>query len=259
MTTGRFVRIRLDGAPTWGRIEGGSIHLLGAAPWKEGARPTGREVPLEGASLLAPASPTKIVAIGRNYRAHAQELGNAPPPEPLLFFKPPSSVVGPGDAIQLPPESEQVEHEGELAVVVGRRARRVRAADAMEFVFGITCANDVTARDLQKKDGQWTRAKGFDTFCPLGPVLASGLDPGDRTVVTRVGGVERQRGRTSSLSFPVPVLVEYVSRVMTLEAGDVILTGTPAGVARLWPGDVVEVEIDEVGILSNRVEAATIG
>jgi 2-keto-4-pentenoate hydratase/2-oxohepta-3-ene-1,7-dioic acid hydratase in catechol pathway len=248
----RFVRVRVGGAPAWGEVQGDEIVRLSAAPWESPA--TRGAVRLEGAALLAPATPTKIVAIGRNYRAHAAELGNAPPKEPLLFLKPPSAIVGPGAAIQLPAESAQVEHEGELGVVLGRRARFVRAEDAMEYVFGLTCANDVTARDLQRSDGQWTRAKGFDTFCPVGPAIVTGLDPGDRTVVTRVDGHERQRGHTKDLTFPIPELVAYVSRVMTLEPGDLLLTGTPAGVSKLEAGDRVEVEIDGIGVLVSPVE-----
>jgi 2-keto-4-pentenoate hydratase/2-oxohepta-3-ene-1,7-dioic acid hydratase in catechol pathway len=201
--------------------------------------------------------PSKIVCVGRNYLEHARELGNEMPERPLLFFKPPSAIVADGEPIVLPPESSQVEHEGEIAVVIGRRARRVPAAEAWGYVAGIAPLNDVTARDLQKTDGQWARAKGFDTFCPLGALV-----PIDRVevdaleVVCRVNGEERQRGRVGEMAFPIPALIEYVTGIMTLEPGDVIATGTPAGVSRLHPGDVVEVEIPGVGTVRNPVRAA---
>ncbi|HYR11150.1 MAG TPA: fumarylacetoacetate hydrolase family protein [Longimicrobium sp.] len=202
--------------------------------------------------------PSKIVCVGRNYLEHARELGNEVPERPLIFFKPPSSIVSGGEAIVLPPESERVEHEGEIAVVIGRAARRVKAADAWDYVAGIAPLNDVTARDLQKTDGQWTRAKGFDTFCPLGEMVPLNhvADRGALEVICRVNGEVRQHGRVSEMAFDIPTLIEYISGVMTLEPGDVIATGTPAGVSPLQPGDVVEVEIPGVGILSNPVQAA---
>jgi 2-keto-4-pentenoate hydratase/2-oxohepta-3-ene-1,7-dioic acid hydratase in catechol pathway len=202
--------------------------------------------------------PSKIVCVGRNYLEHARELGNEVPERPLIFFKPPSSLVADGEAIVLPPESERVEYEGEIAVVIGRRARKVSAADAWDYVAGIAPLNDVTARDLQKTDGQWTRAKGFDTFCPLGTMVPLGqiADRDALEVICRVNGEVRQRGRVGDMAFDIPTLIEYISGVMTLEPGDVIATGTPAGVAPLQPGDVVEVEIPGVGILKNPVQAA---
>jgi 2-keto-4-pentenoate hydratase/2-oxohepta-3-ene-1,7-dioic acid hydratase in catechol pathway len=202
--------------------------------------------------------PSKIVCVGRNYLEHARELGNQVPEQPLLFFKPPSSIVTSGEAIVLPPESQRVEHEGEIAVVVGRRARKVRAADAWEYVSGIAPLNDVTARDLQKTDGQWTRAKGFDTFCPLGAMVSLNhvADRDALEVICRVNGEVRQHGRVSEMAFDIPTLIEYISGVMTLEPGDVIATGTPAGVGPLQPGDVVEVEIPGVGTLSNPVQSS---
>lgn len=200
--------------------------------------------------------PSKIVCVGRNYLEHARELGNEVPERPLLFFKPPSAIVADGEAIVLPPESAQVEHEGEIAVVIGRRARRVAAAEAWGYVAGVAPLNDVTARDLQKTDGQWARAKGFDTFCPMGaPVPIDRVDVEALEVVCRVNGEERQRGRVGEMAFPIPALIEYVSGIMTLEPGDVIATGTPAGVSRLHPGDVVEVEIPGVGTIRNPVAA----
>lgn len=197
--------------------------------------------------------PSKIVCVGRNYAAHARELGNEVPRQPLLFFKPPSSLIGSGDAIVLPAASKQVEYEAEIGVVIGRRARNVREGDAMAHVRGFTCANDVSARDLQKTDGQWGRAKGFDTFCAVGPVVAQGLDWSTLEVIGRLNGEERQRGQTRDMVFGIPMLIEYISHVMTLEPGDLILTGTPEGVGKLSAGDVVEVEISGIGVLRNLV------
>ena len=198
--------------------------------------------------------PSKIVCIGRNYAEHAKELGNEVPKEPLIFLKPPSALLPPGGTIILPSVSRQVEFEGEIGVVIGTRARRVREADAESFIAGYTCVNDVTCRDLQKTDGQWTRAKGFDTFCPVGPRVVA-LDWRTLSVVTRVNGVERQRAPSSDMIFSIPRLVAHVSAIMTLEPGDLIATGTPAGVGPLAAGDVVEVEIAGIGILSSHVAA----
>ncbi len=209
--------------------------------------------PLEEVRLLAPCTPTKVLAVGRNYAAHAAEFNNPPPSEPLLFLKPPSAVIGPGEAIVRPKLSSHVGFEGELAVVIGRRCRRVPPEKALEYILGYTCANDVTARDLQQRDGQWARAKGFDTFCPLGPWIVPGLDPGNLEVITRVNGELRQHGHTRDLLFSVPDLIAYVSAVMTLEPGDVLLTGTPSGVGPLYAGDLVEVEISGIGTLANPV------
>jgi len=198
----------------------------------------------------------KIVCVGRNYLAHARELGNEMPERPLIFLKPPSAVIGSGETILLPTESNRVEHEAEIAVIIGRRCSRVRAEDALAYVGQYAPLNDVTARDLQRMDGQWTRAKGFDTFCPIGPAApADGMDPSALEVIGRVNGEVRQRGRASQMAFPIPVLIEYISGIMTLEPGDVIATGTPAGVGPLEPGDTVEVEIPGIGILSNPVRA----
>ncbi len=197
--------------------------------------------------------PSKVVCVGRNYAAHAKELGNEIPKNPMLFFKPPSALLEPGGTIVIPSVSQQVEYEAEIGVVIGTRASKVSAADAMTYVRGFTCGNDVTCRDLQKPDGQWGRAKGFDTFCPVGPVVAEGLDWTRLEVIGRVNGEERQRAPVSDMIFSIPVLIEYISGIMTLEPGDLILTGTPEGVGRLHPGDVVEVEIPGVGILRNTV------
>jgi 2-keto-4-pentenoate hydratase/2-oxohepta-3-ene-1,7-dioic acid hydratase in catechol pathway len=218
--------------------------------------PTGEEVPLDAVRLLAPVLPSKIVAVGRNYADHAEELGNAMPEEPMIFLKPSTSVIGPGDDIPYPGQSTRVDHEAELAVVVGRLARRVPVEEVGKFVLGYTCANDVTARDLQDRDGQWTRAKSFDGFCPLGPWVETELNPLDLAVECRVNGDTRQAGRTAQIAFGPAELIEFVSHVMTLLPGDVVLTGTPAGVGPLQVGDRVEVEVEGIGVLQNGVVAS---
>lgn len=199
--------------------------------------------------------PSKIVCVGRNYAEHAKELGNAVPERPLLFFKPPSALIASGEVIVLPTASTRVEHEAEIGVVIGRRLRHATPVEAELGIQGYTCVNDVTARDLQKTDGQWARAKGFDTFCPTGPAVVEGLDWRTLEVIGRVNGEERQRGRTAEMIFDIPHLLAYISAIMTLEPGDLVATGTPAGVGPLAPGDVVEVEIPGVGILSNPVRS----
>jgi 2-keto-4-pentenoate hydratase/2-oxohepta-3-ene-1,7-dioic acid hydratase in catechol pathway len=222
-----------------------------------GYDPTGERVPLREAKLLAPVIPrSKVVAVGKNYREHAEEMGGEAPAEPLLFLKPNTSVIGPGDAIVLPPQSDRVEHEGELAVVIGRIAKNVAEADAADVIFGYTIANDVTARDLQKRDGQWTRAKGFDTFCPLGPVIDTELDLDGGTIETIVDGERRQHGRLADMVHSIPAIIAYASSVFTLLPGDVILTGTPAGVGPLVDGDTVEVSVSGLGTLANPVRHA---
>ena len=244
--------------PRFGLIEGESVFtLLGDLSQGnlslEGVEPS---VGLAGAKLLPPVAPSKIVCVGRNYKEHAAELGNSMPEEPLLFLKAPSAVIGDGDAIELPRASQRVEHEGELAVVIGRRCRKIRdTEDPLSYILGYTCANDVTARDLQRKDVQFTRAKSFDTFCPVGPFIVTGLDPLDLLVETRVNGELRQSGRTSALAFPMPLLIRGISYIMTLEPGDLISTGTPAGVGPLLDGDTVEVSVEGVGTLRNPVRA----
>ena len=214
-------------------------------------------VRLSELSLLVPIAPSKIICVGRNYRDHAKELGNEVPAEPLLFFKPPSSLLEPGGAIQMPRVSERVDFEGELAVIIGKQARKLKwDEDLSTYIHGYTLANDVTARDLQKKDGQWTRAKGFDTFCPVGPIVDTelGLD-GGLTIETRVNGEVRQHGSTADFIFTLPVLLEYITAAITLEPGDLLLTGTPAGVGPLAAGDLVEVSIAGLGRLANPVQA----
>jgi 2-keto-4-pentenoate hydratase/2-oxohepta-3-ene-1,7-dioic acid hydratase in catechol pathway len=205
--------------------------------------------------FLPPATPSKIVCVGRNYAEHAAELGNEVPQEPLLFLKAPSAVITEGEAIIIPEQSAQVEHEGELAVVIGRECRKLSENEnPFDYVFGYTCLNDVTARDLQRQDVQFTRAKSFDTFCPVGAYIETEMDVSDVRVVTRVNGLVKQEGRTSQMVFPIDFLIRYISNMMTLNAGDIIATGTPAGVSRLNKGDVCEVEIEGIGILRNPVE-----
>jgi 2-keto-4-pentenoate hydratase/2-oxohepta-3-ene-1,7-dioic acid hydratase in catechol pathway len=214
---------------------------------------SGSPVPFADVRLLAPVLPSKIVAVGKNYAAHAAEMGGEVPLEPTIFLKPSTAVIGPGDRIDLPPQSERVEHEAELAIVIGRLCREVPIRRVPEVILGYTCANDVTARDLQKTDGQWGRAKGFDTFCPLGPWIVTDLDADDLAISCRVNGEVRQDGRTSDLVRGVDELVSWISNVMTLLPGDVILTGTPAGVGPLVEGDSVSVSISSIGTLTNRV------
>jgi 2-keto-4-pentenoate hydratase/2-oxohepta-3-ene-1,7-dioic acid hydratase in catechol pathway len=244
-----------DEAPAdrYARLEGPEALLFGRAPW-EGGEETGERTAWKETDLRCPVRPSKIVCIGRNYAAHARELGHEVPSEPLLFLKPPSALAGPSDAVILPPESDRVEHEAELAVVIGKRAKNVAQADALDHVFGYTAACDVTARDLQRKDVQFTRSKGFDTFCPVGPWIETELDAGAQRIRCRVNGQGRQDGPTAHMIFDVPTLVSYVSRMMTLVPGDLILTGTPEGVGPLVAGDALEVDITGVGVLKLRVE-----
>ena len=220
----------------------------------EPVRLTGSRYPLADVRLLAPVLPSKVIAIGKNYADHVREMGGEPPPEPVIFLKPSTAVIGLRDPIVYPAElSERVDFEGELAVVIGRLCRQVPAARVPEVIFGYTCANDVTARDLQARDGQWARAKGFDTFCPLGPWIQTDIDPADLELTTVVNGEIRQNARTSQLLHGVTALISYVSAVMTLLPGDVLLTGTPAGVGPLKEGDEVSVSIENIGTLTNGV------
>jgi 2-keto-4-pentenoate hydratase/2-oxohepta-3-ene-1,7-dioic acid hydratase in catechol pathway len=212
------------------------------------------KIPVKEVKLLAPCEPSKIICVGRNYVEHARELGNEVPKVPLLFLKPPSSIISNGESIILPPQSKQVEHEAELVAIIGKRARNVTAETAREHIFGYTIGNDVTARDLQKTDGQWTRAKGFDTFCSFGPWIDTEFDASDAVVTCRVNGQMRQMASTRDMVFNVGTLIAYISSVMTLEPGDLIFTGTPAGVDELKNGDVVDVEIEGLGKLSNPVK-----
>jgi 2-keto-4-pentenoate hydratase/2-oxohepta-3-ene-1,7-dioic acid hydratase in catechol pathway len=252
---GRYVRIRHQDQDYFARtLDEATARLWTGAPWAGGTE-TDRLVPIARAQLLPPVTPSKIVCVGRNYRAHAAELGNAVPAEPLLFLKPPSALIAHGEPIRVPAASTRVEHEGELAVVIGRTLRDASPRAAIDAVFGYTVANDVTARDLQKRDVQFTRAKGFDTFCPCGPSIATGVDPTDLRIAVTVGGATRQDGRTSAMVFPAGELLSFISHVMTLHPGDLVLTGTPEGVGPLVSGDVVEVAIEAVGVLRNPVLA----
>ena len=254
----RIARFSHQDAIRYGIVDEKDLVVLAGDPMFAGFETTGERVPLGDVTLLAPVIPrSKVVAIARNYRDHAAELGNEVPPEPMLFLKPNTSVIGPGDAIILPPQSERVDFEGELAAVIGRVTKNVPAERALDHVFGYTISNDVTARDLQRSDGQWSRAKGFDTFCPLGPAIETDFDPeGDAVVTTRVNGEVRQEGPISDMIHSVADIIAYASAAFTLLPGDVILTGTPAGVGPFVAGDVVEVEISGLGILRNPARAA---
>jgi 2-keto-4-pentenoate hydratase/2-oxohepta-3-ene-1,7-dioic acid hydratase in catechol pathway len=237
-----------------GEVGSETLAVISGDPLFQTVQLTGERVSMEGVRLLAPVIPrSKVVAVGRNYAEHAAEFGNEVPKEPLLFFKPNTSVIGPGDPIVLPRQSSNVQFEGELAIVIGRLCKDVPLERVSEVVLGYTIANDVTARDLQKSDGQWARAKGFDTFCPLGPYLVTDVDPSDLQLTTRLNGTTVQDGRTSQLIHDIPAIVSYVTAAFTLLPGDVILTGTPAGVGRMVEGDRVEVEIEGLGVLSNPV------
>jgi len=257
-----LLRVRTRDRSCYARSDGERIVPLDAAPW-EGGRPSGEPLSSGDWTLLPPSAPTKIVCVGLNYRAHVAESvtvvpgGGEVPKEPLIFLKPPSAVIASGEAIRYPKSVTRLDPEAELAVVIGRRARSVSETEAMSHVAGLTCFNDVSARNHQRQDGQWTRAKGFDTFAPLGPWLVTGRGPEGLRVECRVNGERRQLGNTSDLLFPIPFLIAYISRIMTLEPGDVIATGTPAAVAPVTPGDRIEIEVEGIGVLTNTVEAAT--
>jgi 2-keto-4-pentenoate hydratase/2-oxohepta-3-ene-1,7-dioic acid hydratase in catechol pathway len=244
----RFARIFVDGSVHFARIDGDRAVLLGGSPWTSPSE--GRHVPFRESDLRAPVEPYKILCIGRNYVAHAKELGHEVPKEPLLFLKPKTALVGHGGVVELPPESARVEHEAELGVVIGKTARRVPRERALDHVFGYTCVCDVTARDLQRSDGQWSRAKGFDGFCPCGPWIETDVDPRGLRVRCIVNGTTKQDGSTSQMVFDVPALIEYASRAMTLEPGDLLVTGTPEGVGPLASGDTLTVDTESVGALT---------
>ena len=251
----KIVRFRHEGCDRYGAVEGDRVTPLDGAI--EALRPAAgaTAVALSAVRLLAPTMPSKIVAIGLNYADHAAEGNRELPKEPMLFIKPSTAVIGPNDDIVYPPQTANLHHEGELAIVIGTAARNVAPGDARRHVLGYTCANDVTARDLQRRDVQFTRGKGFDTFAPLGPWIVTGLDPADLALETRVNGEVRQKSRTSQLIFNCDYLVSFISQVMTLLPGDVISTGTPAGVGPMKVGDVVEVEIEQIGCLRNTIAA----
>jgi len=250
----RLVRFRHGDRIATGAVQPGSdIIQVIAGTFFEDPLPTGEEVAIDDVMLLAPVLPSKLVCVGKNYAAHAAEFGMEVPEEPLLFLKPSTAVIGPGDPIRLLPINRRTDYEGELAVVIGRLARNVRAEDVSRFILGFTCANDVTLRDLQKADDQWARAKGFDGSCPLGPWIETSVDPTDAVVETRLNGEVVQQASTSDMVFGVAELIEYITAFMTLLPGDALLTGTPDGVGPLRAGDVVEVEVEGVGALRNGV------
>jgi 2-keto-4-pentenoate hydratase/2-oxohepta-3-ene-1,7-dioic acid hydratase in catechol pathway len=241
--------------PLFGAIQDDHVTELSAAPWEKWALTT-RRLPVAQVRLVAPVEPSKIVCVGRNYAAHAAELGNEVPKEPMIFLKPPSSIVGPDEAIVLPKYSQRVEHEAELAIIIGRQCSHLSDSDdPLSYVLGYACANDVTARDLQKADVQFTRAKGFDTFCPIGPHVETELDPANVVVEARVNGRLCQSGSTALMIYPCAFLVRWISSMMTLLPGDVISTGTPSGVGPLTPNDTVEVSVSGIGVLRNPVHA----
>ena len=250
----RIVRYSRKGDVGFGILEGETVAEISPHPFAA-FEYTGQRFPTGEVRLLAPVLPSKVVAVGRNYAEHAREMGHEVPTDPVIFLKPSTSVIGPDDAIVRPEGVGRVDYEGELAVIVGKLVRRLGSAEAIQAVLGFTCANDVTARDLQRSDVQWTRGKGFDTFCPLGPWIETDLDSSDLAVHTLVNGEPRQQARTSQLEHGVADLLAFVSRVLTLLPGDVLLTGTPAGVGPLEVGDRVEVEIEGIGVLANEVVA----
>jgi len=253
----KLIRYSFEGVDKFGALEGDQVRPLagelGRLEPERGARP----LDLGRVRILAPVVPTKIVAVGLNYRDHAKEMGKELPAEPLLFLKPPSAVIGPDDHIVYPPQTSRLDYEGEMAVVIGRRAHKVLPAQARDYILGFTCIIDVTARDLQARDVQYTRAKSFDTFAPLGPAVVTDIDPSDLKLETRLNGEVRQHSRTSQLIFDCDQLLTYISHVMTLMPGDVISTGTPSGVGPMKVGDVIEVEIERVGCLRSSVVAAS--
>jgi 2-keto-4-pentenoate hydratase/2-oxohepta-3-ene-1,7-dioic acid hydratase in catechol pathway len=265
----RYAKISTPDGPLYVSVEDRDGILWASAPTpapEEDACPPGqpavhfRPAPLDTCTLLPPVRPSKIVCVGRNYRDHATELGNEVPKEPLIFLKPPSSLLAHEGVVRMPATSSRIDFEGELAIVIGRRCRKLAPGeDVKPFIRGYVLVNDVTARDLQKSDGQWTRGKGFDTFCPTGPFVSDELDPIDGpplTLITRLNGVVRQTGTTADFLFPIPEVLRFVTSFMTLEPGDLIPTGTPAGVGPMQPGDMVEVEIPGLGILRNHLQPA---
>lgn len=252
-----YVRVRIDKRCEWGKVEGVRVVILDRAPW-ENARETGEKVALDMTRLLAPVTPSKVVLVGLNYREHVKESqsASAVPDEPVIFMKPSTAVIGPNDEIPCYSFLDRIDYEGELGAVIGRKLFRSGESNARDAIFGYTCLNDVTARHLQKKDVQWTRAKGFDGFCPIGPWIATGIDPLDLKIETHLNGELRQSGRSSEQVWNIFELVRFISGVMTLLPGDVVSTGTPRGVGPLKAGDVVRITVQEIGALENRVKQA---
>ncbi|MBN1493064.1 MAG: fumarylacetoacetate hydrolase family protein [Candidatus Omnitrophica bacterium] len=249
----KIARVRYNKKEFWGIIKEAAVQILQEPPF-ERIRVSKRSVPLAKVKLLVPTLPTKVVLVGLNYRDHAAELSMAAPDEPIIFLKPPTTVIGPGEKIIYPPQVSRLDYEAELALVIKRRARNISPAQAARYILGYTCLNDVTARDLQKKDGQWTRAKSFNTFCPIGPWLETRLCPDDVRIRTVLNGDVKQDSSTAQFIFTVPHLVAYISSIMTLEPGDVISTGTPPGVGPMKTGDIVAVEIEGIGRLENTIK-----
>jgi 2-keto-4-pentenoate hydratase/2-oxohepta-3-ene-1,7-dioic acid hydratase in catechol pathway len=248
----KIVRYLSQGKAAYGLLEGDTVFAMEGELYGDKRR--GAAVgPVAGIKLLAPITPSKIIGIGLNYRAHAAESKKPVPTTPLYFFKPTTAIIAVGESIVYPAQSKMVHHEGELVVVIGKQARKVSEADALSHVLGLTCGDDVTARDIQREEGHNTHAKSFDTFFPVGPAIATGLDPNNLRLVTRVNGQVRQDTRTSDMVFTVAQLVSYLSEIMTLQPGDAITTGTPSGVSSIFPGDVVEIEIEGIGVLKNPV------
>ena len=248
----KIVRYNIGRKTAYGILEDDTIHSLTGSTYRRLVR-TGHSHRASDVRLLAPCTPSKIVALGVNYRSHGEEMSHRIPTEPLIFIKPSTSVIGPEASIKYPPSSQRVDYEGELGAVIGKRTRPVSTQEARGFIFGYTCVNDVTARDIQARDKQWTRPKGFDTFCPIGPCIETVLDPRDLNLETRLNGKRKQHTSTADLVFPVYELVSFISHVMTLLPGDIIATGTTSGVGPMQPGDTVEVEIEGIGILRNHV------
>jgi len=250
----KLVRFQVQGKTSFGVLNGDEVTELEGA-FSVSVRPLAPRHILSEVKLLSPCTPSKVVCVGLNYRDHAREMGFPIPETPVLFLKPPSSVIGPGDVIFYPPMCGRLDYEGELGVVIKDRVGRIAPDESCDHILGYTCVNDVTARDLQKKDGQWTRAKSFDTFCPVGPWIETELDPGDLLVESYLNGERRQSSRTSQFVFSVPALVSFISHIMTLWPGDLIITGTPAGIGPMQPGDNIEVRIGGIGSLTNSVVA----
>ncbi|MEY3560986.1 MAG: hypothetical protein RL068_138 [Actinomycetota bacterium] len=248
----RIARFNLNGEIRYGALEGEDLHLISGDPMQSISF-SGDAVKTSQVKLLAPVAPSKIICIGMNYAAHAAEIAQDVPDEPLMFFKPVSAIVGPEDTIVLPPQSDQVELECELVVVIGKTAKNISKAEVQDHIFGYTIGNDVTARDLQFTDLQWARSKGFDTFCPIGPWIETDFDPAGKHLDSRVHGEARQHAKTADMIFDVETIVSYVSQNVTLFPGDVILTGSPAGISRITHGDLVECEIEGIGVLRNQV------
>lgn len=249
----KYIRFKYEDKVCFGLLEGDKINILDRSYFENGWQKTGQAISIENVRLLAPVEPSKIVCIGLNYAKHIEELGHAFHEDPVIFLKPTTTLIGPEEEILIPAMSQQVEYEAELVVVVGKTAKNISETEAEDYIFGYTCGNDVTARDLQKKDGQWTRSKGFDTFCPIGPWIVSGLEPENLSIRSLLNGEVRQSSNTQNLINSVPKLVSYISQIMTLNPGDLIMTGTPEGVGPMKSGDVISVHIEGIGELRNRV------